>query len=260
MFATRDKLAEILQLGELTIKNQVINTVASVINTYYDIVRQKQQLVAVEEQMSISEERVKLAQYKLDIGVGTKPDVLQSMVDLNEQKAAQLQQRTLISQLKDQLNELMNVTNNVAYDVSDSIPINHMIALADIQNNIQRTNPSLLIAEKNIDIAKYTLRERRADRWPTIGFNTTYNFNRLNNTSLVSPFSPQFNRNHGFNYGLTATIPIFNNYNVRRLIQQAQLDIDYRNLYYQSARATVDLAILNYFLIYYCMVIVLTLV
>ncbi|MEI9910922.1 MAG: TolC family protein [Bacteroidota bacterium] len=82
------KAAEYIRLGELGIKNQVVNTVATVINNYYDIIRQKQQLKAVEEQMSINNERVKLAQYKLDIGTGAKPDVLQSKVDLNAQKAA----------------------------------------------------------------------------------------------------------------------------------------------------------------------------
>src|SRR5262245_49169609 len=35
MFATRDKVAEFVELGELGIKNQVINTVSSVITTYY---------------------------------------------------------------------------------------------------------------------------------------------------------------------------------------------------------------------------------
>ena len=108
MFATRNKAQELIHLGELGIKNQVINTVA-VINTYYDIVRQKQQLKAVEEQMSISQTRVDLSQRKLDIGVGAKPDVLQSKVDLNAQKAAQLRQLTLIEQLKETFNQAMNV-------------------------------------------------------------------------------------------------------------------------------------------------------
>ena len=107
MFATRDKALEYLRLGELGIKAQVINTVATVINTYYNIVRQKQQLKAVEELMSINQEKVKLAQYKLDIGAGAKPDLLQSKLDLNAQIAAQLEQQTLISQLKDQLNRAM---------------------------------------------------------------------------------------------------------------------------------------------------------
>lgn len=61
MFVTRDKLNEFVQLGELTIRNQMIGTIASVINNYYNIVRQKQQLKAIEEQMSINEDLVKLA-------------------------------------------------------------------------------------------------------------------------------------------------------------------------------------------------------
>src|SRR5688572_4841419 len=107
MFATRDKLAEFQVLGELGVKNQVVNTVASIINNYYNIVRQKQQLRAIEEQISINEERVKLADRKLSVGLGSKPELLQAKVDLNAQIAARLQQQVLIAQLRDQLNQLI---------------------------------------------------------------------------------------------------------------------------------------------------------
>jgi outer membrane protein len=247
MFATRDKLAEFVRLGELRVKEQISTTIATVINTYYSIVRQKQQLKAVEEQMSIGEERVKLAQYKLDIGVGAKPDVLQSKVDLNAQRAAQLEQQTLISQLKDELNQLMNVSELTSYDVSDSIPINRNLSLTDIQTVLERTNPTLLLARKNIDIARLTLKERRADRFPTVSLTGNYNFNRLDNQVTVNPFSPLFSRNSGFNYGLTASIPIFNNYNTRRLIQHAQIDIRYQQLLYDNQRSVTNLAVLSAF-------------
>ena len=64
MFVTRDRLEQLLEFGELEIRNQVVNTVATVITNYYNIVRQKQQLRAIEEQMSIDSERVRLAQYR----------------------------------------------------------------------------------------------------------------------------------------------------------------------------------------------------
>jgi outer membrane protein TolC len=83
---TRDKAEEYLNLGSLTIKDQVVNTIATVVSTYYDIVRQKQQIRAIDEQIVLNDERVRLAQYKLDIGTGAKPDLLQSKVDLNAQK------------------------------------------------------------------------------------------------------------------------------------------------------------------------------
>jgi outer membrane protein len=247
MFVTRNKAAELIELGELGIKNQVINTVAIVVNTYYDIVRQKQQLKAVEEQMSISQTRVDLSQRKLDIGVGAKPDVLQSKVDLNAQKAAQLRQITLIDQLKETLNQAMNVAVNASYEVSDSIPINARILLGDIQNNIDNSNPLLQILKKNIDIANFTLRERKAERFPIVSFNSAYNFNRTNNDLALNPALPIFNRNKGFNYGLTAAIPILNNRNTHRLIKQAELDIQYQQLVFDNQRSVLNLGVVNAF-------------
>ncbi|HYC40063.1 MAG TPA: TolC family protein [Chitinophagaceae bacterium] len=246
MFATRDKLAEFVKLGELAVKNQVISSVAHVITTYYSIVRQKQQLRAIEEQMGLNQERVKLAQYKLDIGAGTKPDVLQAQVDLNAQKAAQLQQQTLIGQLKEELNQLMRIPPGGAdYDVPDSIPLNRHLVLVDIQSTADRENPTLLIAQKNIDIAGLALKERRAERFPTVSLNAAYNFNRNRNRAVINTFSTLFNRNYGFNYGFTATIPIFNNFNTRRLIQQAELDVQYFRLSYENQRSLVSLAVIR---------------
>jgi len=251
MFATRDKVAEFVKLGELGIKNQVVNTVAEVINTYYNIVRLKQQVKAVDEQISINEERVKLAEYKLDIGVGAKPDVLQSKVDLNAQKALKLEQTNAIEQQKEILNQLLNTKAAAAdspstfYEVSDSIPINTAISLGDVQAGIESTNPLLLLAKKNIDIARLTLKERLADRYPTVGFNSNYNFSKTDNKAVVNPFQPLFSRNNGFNYGFTASIPIFNRFNVKRLIQQAKLDINYQQLIYDNQQSLLNLGVIN---------------
>lgn len=247
MFVTRDKAEELVRLGELGIKDQVINTVAAVVNTYYDIVRQKQQLRAVEEQMSISQTRVDLSQRKLDIGVGAKPDVLQSKVDLNAQKAAQLRQLTLIKQLKETLNQTMNVAPNSPYDVSDSIPINPNISLVEVQNNIENTNTTLQFLKKNIDIANLTVRERKAERFPTVSFNSAYNLNRTNNDIALNPALPLFNRNRGYNYGFTATIPILNNRNTQRLIRQAELNVQYQQLIFNNQRSLINLGVLNAF-------------
>lgn len=247
MFATRDKAEEYIRLGELGIRNQVVNTVASVISNYYGIVRQKQQLKAIEEQMSINTERVKLAQYKLDIGTGAKPDLLQSKVDLNAQKAAQLNQQTLIAQLKEQLNQSMNVPGDINYEVADTILLNPTLSLGDIQNGIEKGNPLLLIAQKDIDIAGFTLKERKAERLPVVSFNSAYNFSRTNNDIALNPALPIFNRNKGLNYGVTAAIPILNNFNTKRLVKQAQLDMQFRQLVYQNQRSQINLGVLNAF-------------
>lgn len=247
MFVTRDKLNEFVQLGELTIRNQMIGTIASVINNYYNIVRQKQQLKAIEEQMSINEDRVKLAEKKLSTGLGAKPELLQGKVDLNAQKAARLRQLTLIEQLKEQLNQVMNVALNSRYEVSDSISFRDDINAGDIFGAAEKTNPQLQITKKNIDIGKLTLKERKAERWPTLTFNSAYNYSKTDNKTVINPFTPLYSRNNGFNYGIGISIPILNGFNTRRLIKQAQLDIDYLNLSYLNLKAQIDLSITNAF-------------
>ena len=250
MFSTKDRLREYLILGDLVIKNQIIDVVAEVLKTYYNIVRQKQHLKAVEEQMQLNRDRLKLAEVKLEVGLGIKPDVLQAKLDLNAQISTQLRQETLIAQLKGDLNNLMAVEKGVSYEVLDSIPIDTTLILADIKANIAETSPSLLLAKKNIDIADITLKERRAERLPTVSFNSAYNFNQTNNNTVINNFSTIFNQNRGFNYGLTAAIPIFNNYVTRRNIKQAQADIDFRRLTLQSQTSQIVTNVENNFRAY----------
>ncbi len=245
MFVTRDKLAEIVRLGELGIKNQVINTVATVINTYYNIVKQKQQLKAIEEQMLLNEERVTQAEKKLSVGLGAKPELLQAKVDLNAQRAARLRQLTLIEQLKEQLNQLMMTAADARYEVSDSIPFSEELMLTDILAEAGNNNPDLALTKQNIKIAELTLKERRAERFPIVTFNSAYNFNRNENKLVVNNFTPFLNRNFGFNYGLSTSIPIFNNYNVKRQIKLAKVDIEYNQLLYDYQKWNLDFAISN---------------
>ena len=241
MFITRRRLGEMLELGELQIKNQVVTTVADVMRLYYDIVRQQQQLKAVEEQMQLSEERLKLAQYKFDIGTGTKSDMLQAQIDYNAQRSTQLTQQTNIIKLKEQLNNLLVLPLNYDFNVLDTaITINTGLLLDSIRNGIDNTNPQLLLAQKNLAISNLILQERRAERFPTVTFNSAYNFNRNNNKTVVNPFQTLFNQTHGLNYGFSASIPIFNGYLTRRNIRAAQLDIEFQELAYKRALAQIN--------------------
>ena len=247
MFATKERLSELVNLGELTVRNQVVNTVATVINNYYNIVQQKQQLKAIEEQMSINEERVKLAERKISVGLGSRPELLQARVDLNAQRATRLRQQTLISQLVEQLNQLIGQPLTYVFDVSDSIPLNLNLQYGDLVNNIHSTNPTLLIAQKNIILSNLSLKERLAERWPVVSFNSAYNFTQTDNKAVVNPFTPLYSQNKGLNFGFSATIPLLNGFNTRRLIRQAQLDVQYQELFYNNQRTLVDVNVSNAF-------------
>jgi outer membrane protein TolC len=210
-------------------------------------VRQKQQLVAIEEQMSLNDERVTQAEKKLSVGLGAKPELLQAKVDLNAQKASRLKQQTLIDQLKEQLNQLMVMARETRYEVSDTIPVRNDLVVTEILQAAETNSPELLVAKQNISIARLTLKERKAERFPVVSFNSAYNFSKTENKLVVNNFTPLLNRNLGLNYGLSAAIPIFNGFNVKRQVKAAQLDIDYQNTLYNYQKWRMDVAISNAF-------------
>lgn len=250
MFASREKAAYILEAGGYTAKQQIIATVATVIKTYYDIARQRQQIKLTDVQIELNAERAKLAQYKLDIGTGAKPDVLQSKVDLNAQRSLRLQYESEMVQLKQQLSQAMNLQNNADFNIPDTIPVNYSLTLSDVLQDLDRTNPSLLLAKANIDIANLTLKESKSEQYPTLSFFSNYNYNRLKNKRTLNDFSLLYNRSNGYNYGLTASIPIFNQFNIRKQIKQDKLNVTLQQLNFENQFSILNLSILNAFRAY----------
>jgi outer membrane protein TolC len=250
MFVTRERLSEIEAQGELNVKSQMVNSIASVINNYYNIVRQKQQLRATLEQMSVNEERVKLAERKLQVGTGGKPELLQAKVDLNAQRTLSIQQEILIAQLKDQLNGLVALQLPPAYDVSDSIVIDLNLKREVIAENIENRNYDLQFLQRDLRIGKLSLNEQRADRSPIINFNASYNYSKTNNTLLINPFSSLLSQTNGYNYGVSFSLPILNGLNVNRNVQLAKITLGRQQLLYEQQKQEVDIGIRNAYVAY----------
>lgn len=248
MFATRQRFQAIEILGEMSVKNQVENSIAAIINGYYNIAQQKQQLRALAEQMSISEERVKLSDAKFQTGLGPKTDWLQAKVDYNAQRAMWLRQQTTIEQSKASLNQLMAIADeSTNYDVHDTIPVNLSLSYGEILENLHQTNPQLQIAKQNVEISRIALKEAKGDFFPILSFNSAYNFTQSRANAAVNQFSPVFNQNKGFNYGFSATVPIFNGLNVHRQVKAAKLNIQYQELSLDNQQSQVNLFLRNAF-------------
>jgi len=250
MFATLDRINTLEAQGFLVVKDQMVNTIATVINTYYDIVRQKQQLNATQEQMAVSEERVKLADRKLQVGTGGKPELLQAKVDYNSQRTLVIQQEAVILMLKEQLNALLGSQLPTTYEVADSIMIDLSLQKEAIANNLESSNYGLQASRFNLDVAQLSLHERRADLSPVISANGAYNFNQTDNTLLINPFAALFSQTKGFNYGFTITMPVFNGMNRVREIEQSKINYSRQRLLYDQQKQTVNVALQNAFVSY----------
>lgn len=250
MFATRERIKQIAEQGEIIVKAQMVNTVADVVVNYHNIVRQKQQLKATQEQMAVSEERVKLAERKLQVGTGGKPELLQAKVDLNAQRTQVILQEAIIIQLKEQLNELTGLLIPSPYDVADTIIIDLNLQREEILDNIENENFDLLASKRNFEIAQLLVHERKAELSPFISFNAAYNYSQTENQKLINPFAPLLSQTQGYNYGFTINIPIFNALNTRRLIEQAEITYSRQQLLYDQQKNSVNVSLRNAFVNY----------
>ena len=236
MFATRNKLKELEAMGELNLKMQVETSIAQLINAYYAIVMQKQLLKAMSEEIGISEERLKITEKKAEIGSASKVDLLQAKVDKNEQQSILLKQKTILNQNKAELNQLLSRPAETGFDVADTIAINYNPVFNDLKSNVDKQNTSLLMAQRSVNVANYSLQEIGSQRYPKLAFLSNYVFSRAENQAGFT----LLNQNLGWNYGLTLTMPLFNGFNLNNQYKNAKLSLLNSNFEYKNTQLQVD--------------------
>jgi outer membrane protein TolC len=241
MFATYGRLTELKEQGEINTRIQIENTISSVINSYFDVVRNQQILRSVKESISVTEERVKIADKKLQVGSGSKTELLQAKIDLNMLYSQLFTQQILLYDSKTTLNQLMVRPVDTEFDVQDSIPLGQMLDLAGIRKDALEHNNALQFEERNIQIQKFLRREVNAQRFPIISLNTSYNFSRQQSQAGLF----LFNQNYGFNGGFSVAWRVFDSWRVNTQYRVATLNYQSSKLIYEDVKQQTDGAVLR---------------
>lgn len=243
MFARYDQLKELQQLGESNFRLTVQTTLADVVNNYYDLVQQQQQIKALDGAVDISRLRLRNSENRYTIGRAAKLEVLAATVDLNTDTTNLLRQLNLYRGTKIRLNELLARDISTDFTVSDTIIIQNKLVLADLQTVANQQNPALQLALINKRIAELNLKQVKAFRYPTVSVNTGYNFNK--STSELG-----FARNsvgRGLNYGMTASINIFNGMLQNRIEKNASIEIDNAQLQYEKINQNISAQLSSFY-------------
>ena len=235
MFAAYDRLKEQQKLGEAEFRFVVQNNIAEVINNYYTLVKQQQDVNASETAVELSRFRVNNATNRHQIGRAAKLEVLQATVDLNADTTALLRRIELYRTTKVRLNELMARDLSTDFVVEDSIPLFNTLVLSELEILAGQHNPSLQAAMINQRIADLRLKEVKANRYPQLTLNSGYNF-----SNSQSPLGfARSSSGQGFNYGVSASINIFNGFNQRRNEKIANIEINSSLLEYERTQQNV---------------------
>ena len=246
MFATKRKLEALERMGEYAFRKTLNETVFDVITAYYDIVTLKEQLQATEEQISLYHDRLRLAQLKLDIGTGAKYEVLEAEVDLNEQKSNLLALQNAIAVAKVSLSNLMGNRPDSSFMIIDTILVQPLPLLADVQQKVGQQNPDILLANTNLTILQETKNEINANRLPSVTLNGFYNFNKSRNSAGFN----LFNQTYGPSGRIGLSVPLFQGGVVKRQLQVANIDIRNQHLRIEQSKQNILAALTNAYINY----------
>ncbi|GAB3856998.1 TolC family protein [Hymenobacter terrigena] len=229
MFIAYDRLKTLRQQQQQITRATVEETVENVTNAYYDVVRQAGKITSLEEALKIGQARIDLTQAQVDVGVRAKVEVLTARVDYNADRSLFLQQQQALAAAKITLNNLLGRTPRQDFEPSDSLTVTRDLREDVITAGIKANNPRLAQARLGVDVAAYDRKLVTASRFPQIGLVTGYGINRnINNAQFITlPTGPvlstSINNTVGLNYGITASVPIFNGFNIRRQEQNARV-------------------------------------
>lgn len=215
------QLQQLVQLSTVTTRANMEATMADVATAYYDVVRQLQRLIAFTQALDISRERLELARANYEVGTRSKVDFLSAQVDYNVDSAALLSQEQLLATTKIVLNRLLVRDPLAEFAVRDTIIPRTNLMLAPLQQALSTNNPLLAAAVVNRSLADVGVRLANAQQLPLVTAQTGYNYLFVDNQG---GFGVKTARTSAITYNLTATIPIFNGYNLKRQIQNARVN------------------------------------
>jgi len=225
MFIAYDRLKALDQRQHQLTRATMEETVAAITDAYYVVVRESGKINSIEEALTIGQARIDLTQARVDVGASAKVEVLTARVDFNADRSMLIQQQEALQTAKINLNNLLGRSPRLDFRPADSIVVATNLTREGVAQAVQQRNPHLLQARINTEVAIYDRKLVRAARYPQIGLTGGYGYNR--NVNGAAFFGTQLvtntGRTYGFNYGVVASMPLFDGFNRRRLEQNARI-------------------------------------
>ncbi|MCX2745987.1 TolC family protein [Mangrovivirga sp. M17] len=235
MFKRYDQLQQQELTATYNWKNSVETTLYQIAEAYYNLRYSAEQLRVLKETMAISRARIRIASDKYDVGKTSKTELLTAETDYNADSSAYINQLNRVQQAAIDINLLLGQSTDHQYYASDSINEISLYSYESLREEVLKNNSMLKQAESNKASTTYNVDIVRSERFPRITAFGSYGYSRLESQAgfLLS------NQSTGFNYGLRATIPIFNGLNINRREQNAKIEQNNAELSYQQIKLEV---------------------
>ncbi len=237
----KDRLQALDEQARLTLQAAVQQTTAQVLTAYYDVVRNRLQERATQELITLNEERLRIAEARVAAGVAAQPDVLQARLDLNQLRAALLQQQAATAASKGVLNQLLARAPQTPFEVVLQMDVAYAPDRERLLARAQAESPLILALQKSAEAAARAVDEANALRGPRITANGQF-------VALRTDNGAGFIRNNnqaGFAIGASLALPLYNGGNLKRQADVARISAEQAALRIEVQRLELETAIEN---------------
>lgn len=223
MFILRDRFKELQNLGAKQTETAIENLISLISSSYYDLIRQNLRVNNFRKGLEISNDRLKLAKDRYEVGQGSKVDYYSAQVDYNEDKALLIAQEQSYLNTKISYNTLLVRNHQEEFNVDSKIDLLPKLNLSDLKEFALKQNPTLISALLTKKITDLETKSIQSLQMPQIDLLAGYNMGQVNNGA---GFGVQRGSSDVLNYGLRATINIFDGYNQKRRVQNAKINAE----------------------------------
>jgi outer membrane protein TolC len=236
MFILRDRFKELQNLGAKQTETAIENLISLISSSYYDLIRQNLRVNNFKKGLEISNDRLKLAKDRYEVGQGSKVDYYSAQVDYNEDKALLIAQEQSYLNTKISYNTLLVRNHQEEFNVDSKIDLLPKLNLPELKEFALKQNPTLIGALLTKKITDLDTKSIQSLQMPQIDLLAGYNLSQVNNGA---GFGVQKGNSDVLNYGLRATINIFDGYNQKRKVQNAKINAEIAQMQIEDLKNTL---------------------
>lgn len=220
MFAMRDKLSLLEQIGTIDARYFMEQTIADVSVAYYQLVRENNLLANLQKTFEVSRFRYKLESKKRQVGSGTTLDFNLALMDYYTDSLGIIEREQVIKSLQIQLNRLARREPDATLIPADQELSPEGIAGKEVLTDLAVTaNKDVKLSMIREMIAEKDLRISQAARYPQVDVYGRYSYSRQINEIGVT----QLNRTYGGTYGITVRLNLFDGGKLNKAIANEKL-------------------------------------
>lgn len=235
--ATKERLSALEKQDQIQLQSRINNIVSSVMQQYYNIIHQQEYLKTIQLSIEASRERLNIVKTKSQVGMANNADLFQSNLDLNALIQGALNQQLIIDQAKVDLLNYLTLPTNTNYTLVDTIKVDAMVKLADVEAKI-KSNPDLLAAEQTIAINQNIEKEVRASMIPTLRATTGYTYSSNRSDAGFS----LLNETYGPYVGVNLSLPIYAGSANKKNFKAAKVGTEIARTQYKSVAQNLETA------------------